>query len=221
METTRGQFEPKRLLSRSLIKFTRLKFQATKSPGLAYEQVYAEVKIDVKHKYTELESRKHPKFVEEGPNDGVVSWEFYVGANELQAGIGFEDPASLVFKFHGTSDDEPPPLPPHFDIEVTSNWSLISPRADYSMNSGWPYFRGGSASEARYSTLCQLTQLIKLQVPSDLSQDTFHKSAAKVNQSSCQTIIEREGSCTVTCCIVPRCAVALGSFKSRLTRGRR
>lgn len=87
----------------------------------------------MKHKYTEIESRKcHPKFDEECPDDGVDSWEFYVdGANERQTGFGFEDPASLVFKFHGMSDDEPPPLPPnYFDTVVTSYWSLISPRAD-------------------------------------------------------------------------------------------
>jgi hypothetical protein len=200
METTRGQFEPKRL-SRSLIKFTNLNFQARKSPGHAYKQVNAKVKIDVKHKYTEfLESRKHPKFDEERRNDGVVSWKFHVdGANEGQTGIGFEDPASLEVKFYGMSDDEPPPLPPnHFDVEIKSYWSLISPRVD---NSGWNFFKGRSASEApRYSSLCQL---IKFQVPSDLSHDTLHKSAATVNQSGCHTIIEREGSCTVTPIVFP------------------
>jgi hypothetical protein len=161
------------------------------------------VKIDVKHKYTDIESRKrHPKFDEECPDDGVVSGEFYVdGANERQIGIGFEDPASVIFKFHGMSDDEPPPLPPHFDIEVTSYWSLTSPRqphADYSTNLGWPFL---PASEApRHSTLCQV---IKLEVPSELSQDTLHMSAAKVTQSGCQIIIKREGSCTVTPVVFP------------------
>lgn len=196
MQTTRGQSEPKRLLSKSLIRFTKLDFQAGKSPGFAYEQVCARVKIDVKHRYAEFESRRHPKFDEEC-HDGVVSWNFYVdGANERQTGIGFEDPASLVVKFHGMSDDESPPLPPnHFDIVVTSYWSLISPRADNSINFG------RSASEApRYSTLCQL---IKFQVPSDLSQDTLHMSTAEVNQSGCQVIIEREGSCTVTPVVFP------------------
>ena len=76
METTRGQLEPERLLSRSRIKFIHLKFQS-KYPGFAYEQVYAGVKIDVKHKNAELEPRRHAKF-DEYPDDGVVSWEFYV-----------------------------------------------------------------------------------------------------------------------------------------------
>jgi hypothetical protein len=201
LKTTRGQSEPKRVLSRSLIKFTQLNIQAKKIPG-AYEQVCVEVKIDVKHKYTEVESRRHhPKFGEER-HDGVVTLEFDC-ANERQAGIGFEDPVSLAFKFHGMSDDEPPPLPPkHFDIVVKSYWSLIPPRADHSKSLGWPFFKGRfPALEApRYSTLCQI---IKLEVPSELSQDTYHKSTAKVNQSGCQIIIEREGSCTVTPVVFP------------------
>ena len=97
------------------------------------------------------------------------------------------------------SDDEPPPLPPnHFDIVITSYWSLISPPANYSVNLGWPFFKARSASEApQFSTLCQL---IELQVPSDLSQDTFHISTAEVNQSGTlnEITINREGSCKVT-----------------------
>ena len=192
---TRGQSEPKRLLFKSLIKFTNLNFESRKSPGLAYEQVFAGVEIDVKHKSTEIESRRrHPVLIMESfPSNFIVQ-------TSDRLGFGFKNLASLVFKFHGTSDDEPSPLRPppnHFYIVIKSNWSLISPRANYPINLGWPFFmRRLPAPEAfRYPTLCQY---IKLEVPSELSQDTFHKSAAKVNQSICQIIIERKASCKVT-----------------------
>lgn len=55
VQTTPGQFAPRRLPSKSHVEFKKIKFQSRKSINRAYEQVYAGVEIDAKDEYTEIE----------------------------------------------------------------------------------------------------------------------------------------------------------------------
>ena len=241
------------------MEFRKLNFQARKSTGLAYNQVYVGVEIDTKDENTKIdvlqplktpafdqetkeitankvaiggtvagsiglgssfqptptvsfsgtrskeassstESKKHHSRITEEYSDGVVSWGFSVDdVNERQAGIGFGRHRSLPsvdFEFCGAEDVGPPPPPPErFEVLVTSCWSLISPDENYTTSGWFSWFKGLSPGTAAskvplYSNLCQV---VILEVPSDLPQESLYKSVSEVNQSSSKTVVKRPG----------------------------
>ncbi|KAF8797603.1 hypothetical protein BYT27DRAFT_6935145 [Phlegmacium glaucopus] len=233
VQTTPGQLKPRRIQSKSHVKFTKLDLQTRQSLGPVYEQVFVGVEIDVRDEYTEIdvlqplkttasnqetkeiiakkvttggtaagsvaatpavsftgsrsketssstEGTKHHLRITVEHSDGVVSWGFYVDdANERRTGIGFGKHRALPsanFEFYGAEDvGSPPPPPKHFDVLVKSCWSLISPHGEsHTVSNSWlSWFKGPgmpSSDVPLYSNLCQL---VILEVPSDLSQNTF------------------------------------------------
>ncbi|KAF8816178.1 hypothetical protein BYT27DRAFT_7248489 [Phlegmacium glaucopus] len=133
---------------------------------------------------------------------GIVSWGFHVDDPvERQAGItfgGYRALPSVDFRFYGTSDVGAPPLPPkHFDVTITSSWSLTPPSTNQSyITSGWL----SSIKRSKCSSYSNLCQIVKLQLPSDQLQETFYRSVTvtEVNQASTKTVDKRPALYTVT-----------------------
>ena len=103
----------------------------------------------------------------------------------------------MDFEFRGERDIGPPPPPPeHFNVLITSCWSLISLSAENYTASGWfswlkELSQGMATSEI---PLCSnFCQIVELKVPSRLSQSSFYRSVLEVNQSGAKVAVKREG----------------------------
>ncbi|KAF8816172.1 hypothetical protein BYT27DRAFT_7184994 [Phlegmacium glaucopus] len=164
-------------------------------------------KSEQKNAGTAQELRKYHSMITERHSRGIVSWGFEVGDPiEKRAGIafgGYRALPSVDFRFYGTSDVGPPPPPPeHFDVTITSSWSLLTPASN---NRNRRTRASGLLSSIKkskvplvYSNLCQV---VKLQLPSDQLQETFYRSvtSTKVNEAaSTETVDERPALYKVT-----------------------
>ena len=119
-------------------------------------------------------------------HDGAVSWDFIVD-DPYQQERGSELCESLPCvssTFLESSDDAPPPPAPEiFDIKITSCWSLIpSNRNPLSWLTAWlPPTSLEVMAPTPYSNICQI---LLLDLPSQLSKDSYYKAVAKVTPSS-------------------------------------
>ena len=148
------------------------------------------------------EFKRYHSRIKDVHSDGVVSWGFFVNdSNERESGIRFGSPhralPSVDFEFCSNTGRPGPPLPPpeHFDVLVTSCWSLISPgRFSWLLKE---FNQGMAASEIPpCSNLCQI---VRLEVPSRLSQSSSYKSVLEVNQSGGKVVaIPKPGLYNIT-----------------------
>ena len=190
IQTIPARLKPRRI-PKSHVEFTKLNFQGGESVDAAYEQVYVRVEIDAKDENNvfctvlqplqTLASDPGPRITERH-HDGVVSWGFFVDdMNERRTGIEFGRSQrafpSVDVEFFGPSNLGPPSPPSdHFEVLLTSCWSLISPghgSESYTTTSWLSWLKGlGSGTPASkvpfYSNLCQV---VILEVPSTLSQE--------------------------------------------------
>ena len=133
------------------------------------------------------EFTKYHSRITDRSSKGVVSWGFFVNdPNERKDGIRFGSPhralPSVNFKFRSNTGPPPPP-PEHFDVLITSCWSLISSRGfSWLLNQGMPASEGPPCSN--------LCQIVKLKVPSRLSQSSYHISVLKVDQSGGTEVVD-------------------------------
>ena len=143
--------------------------------------------------------RYHSRITDESSN-GVVSWGFFVNdSNERESGIRFGSPhralPSVNFRFRSNIGPPPPP-PEHFDVLVTSCWSLISPGGENYTTSGWfswlKEFSQGTVAASEIPLCSNLCQIVRLEVPSRLSQSSFHRSVLEVNQSGGKVVAIKE-----------------------------
>ena len=154
------------------------------------------------------ESKKYHSRITEEYSDGIVSWGFSVDdPNERKSGIGFgrlhRALPSVDFEFCGEQDiGLPPPPPKHFDVLVTSCWSLISPGGENYTASNWfSWFKElGQGMAASEIPLCSnLCQIVRLEVPSHLSQRSLYRSVLEVNQIGAKVVVvKRKGLYDVT-----------------------
>ena len=107
--------------------------------------------------------------------DGVCWWTFIIDdPYQQQQKLDMQELSTLPYvscTFMGSSDDEPPPPAPNlFDVEIMSCWSSIPLKNNPQMKPPSPY-----------SNLCQIMQL---DLPSQLSRDSYYKAVAKATPSS-------------------------------------
>jgi len=103
------------------------------------------------------------------PYKGAISWNFTVDdPNQQQHGVVLHELGtlpSMSCMFMGNSDDAPPPPAPDlFGVEVMSFWSLFASKS-ISVKLPTPY-----------SNLCQI---MKLDLPSQLSKSSYYNAVAK------------------------------------------
>ena len=121
-------------------------------------------------------------------HDGAIWWEFIVDdPNQQQQGLDLQQLDTLPCmscKFVGSSDGvPPPPAPDLFGVEVMSCWSLIPSKSNpLSWLASW---LAPGSSEVKpptpYSNLCQI---VLLDLPSQLPEDSYYKAVAKATPSS-------------------------------------
>ena len=120
--------------------------------------------------------------------NGAIWWEFIVDdPNQQQQGLDLQDLGTLPCvscTFLGSSDDAPPPPAPDlFSVEVMSCWSLIPSKSNpISLLASWLAL---GSSEAKppipYSNLCQI---MLLDLPSQLPEESYYQAVAKATPSS-------------------------------------
>ena len=122
----------------------------------------------------------------QGDHDGAVWWDFIVDDPDPQErGSELCDSLPCVSStFLESSDDAPPPPAPDlFGIKITSCWSLIPSHSNpLSLLTAWlPPTSSEVMAPTPYSNLCQT---LLLDLPSQLSKDSYFKAVAKVTPSS-------------------------------------
>ncbi|KIK04994.1 hypothetical protein K443DRAFT_91988 [Laccaria amethystina LaAM-08-1] len=120
--------------------------------------------------------------------NGATWWEFTVDdPNQQQQGLDLEELGTLPCvscTFVGSSDGTPPPSAPDlFGVEVMSCWSLISLKSNpHSLLASWLALRSPEVKPPTpYSNLCQI---MLLDLPSQLPEDSYYKAVAKATPSS-------------------------------------
>ena len=121
-------------------------------------------------------------------HDGAISWEFIVDdPYQQQRGLDMQELGTLPYvscTFMGSSDDAPPPPAPElFGVEVMSCWSWIPlKRKPLSLFSSWLAL-GGSEMKPPilFSNFCQI---MLLDLPSQLPEESYYKAVAKATPSS-------------------------------------
>ena len=120
-------------------------------------------------------------------HDGAISWEFTVDdPYQQEKGLDLKELGTLPSvscTFIGSSNDEPPPPAPDlFGVEVMSCWSLISSKKKpATLFASLFSFGSSEVKPLTYSNLCQV---MMLNLPSQLSNDSYYKAIAKATPSS-------------------------------------
>ena len=122
----------------------------------------------------------------QGDRDGAVWWDFIVDdPYQQERGSELCDSLPCVSStFLESSDDAPPPPAPDlFGIKITSFWSLIPSHSNpLSLLTAWlPTTSTEVMAPTPYSNLCQT---LLLELPSQLSKDSYYKAITKVTPSS-------------------------------------
>ena len=120
--------------------------------------------------------------------NGATWWEFIVDdPNQQQQGLDLQELGTLpsvICTFMGSSDcAPPPPAPDLFGVEVMSCWSLISLKSGpHSFLASWLALGSSEVKPPTpYSNLCQI---LLLDLPSQLSEDSYYKAVARATPSS-------------------------------------
>jgi len=121
-------------------------------------------------------------------HDGAVWWEFIVDdPYQQQQGLDMQELGTLPCvscTFVESSDDAPPPSAPDlFGVEVMSCWSLIPSKSNpLSVLASWLALGSSEVKPPTpYSNLCQI---MLLDLPSQLSKNSYYKAVAKATPSS-------------------------------------
>ncbi|KIK05404.1 hypothetical protein K443DRAFT_641160 [Laccaria amethystina LaAM-08-1] len=121
-------------------------------------------------------------------HDGAVWWEFIVDdPYQQQQGLNMQGLGTLPCvscTFVESSDDAPPPPAPDlFGVEVMSCWSLIPSKSNpLSLLASWLALGSSEVKPPTpYSNLCQI---MLLDLPSQLSTNSYYKAVAKATPSS-------------------------------------
>ena len=120
-------------------------------------------------------------------HDGAISWEYTVDdPYQQEKGLDMKELGTLPCvscTFVASSDDAPPPPAPDlFGVEVMSCWSLISSKQKpLTLFASLLSFGSSEVKPPAYSNLCQI---MLLDLPSQLSKDSYYKAIAKATPSS-------------------------------------
>ena len=128
----------------------------------------------------------HERIIQES-YDGVISWEYTVDdSHQQEKGLDLKELGTLPCvscEFEGSSDDAPPPPAPDlFGVQVMSCWSLISMKRKPHTFFG-SLFSFGS-SQMKPPTFSNLCQFMLLDLPSQLSKDSYYKAVGKATPAS-------------------------------------
>ena len=138
--------------------------------------------------------------------NGAIWWEFIVDdPNQQQQGLDLQELGTLPYvccTFVGSSDDVPPPAAPDlFGVEIMSCWSLIPSKSNpISLLASWLAFGNSEVKPPTpYSNLCQI---MLLDLPSQLPEDSYYKAVAKATPSSWMALdVKRQSPYKFTCYI--------------------
>ncbi|KIK05379.1 hypothetical protein K443DRAFT_91432 [Laccaria amethystina LaAM-08-1] len=138
--------------------------------------------------------------------NGAIWWEFIVDdPNQQQQGLDLQELGTLPCvscTFVGSSDNAPPPPAPDlFGVEVMSCWSLISSESNsLSLLASWLALGSSEVKPPTpYSNLCQI---MLLDLPSQLPEDSFYQAVAKATPSRWMAFdVKRQSPYKFTCYI--------------------